>query len=99
LHALAVDDETFARTLSQRKIYIRKTIRITAIRTGKMRMALTLGAVMGQLEMPRPLVKERLMHKTRFEKCLQRAVDCYPVRGRGAEPGRNLVRRLWFPRT
>jgi hypothetical protein len=73
---LAANDKAFVRAFCHRQQYLSQAGRIAAARTGKMRMALALGAVVGQFEMPGPLINKDLMHQPNTQQAFEGSVDC-----------------------
>jgi len=57
-----------------RKHHLCKTVCVTAVCTGKVRVALTFGAIIGKLEMPGPVLQECLMNKAGTNKAFEGSV-------------------------
>jgi hypothetical protein len=59
---------------------------MAAVYTGKVRMALGFGAVMGQFKMPFSVLQVCFMNETGFDKGLKCAISRYLVRTASSEP-------------
>ena len=74
---LAVDDEAFVWAACHRERYFRQAGRVAAVCTGKMRMALALGAMVGQFEMPRSFLHKGPVYQPDPQQAFEGPVDCH----------------------
>jgi len=95
---LAADDKAFVRAFYHRQYYPCQAGRLTAARTGKMRMALALSAVMGQFKMPGPFVNKYLMHQPDAQQAFEGSIDCDLVEVIFSRSPGNLVMAERFAR-
>jgi len=72
---LTFDNISFVWTLYHRRSHLRQAVCAAAIRTGKMRVALSFGTVMRQLKMPRSFACKSLVHQPYIEQSFKRAID------------------------
>lgn len=86
-----MNDEAFVGTLGHWQRDVHQAVCLAAARAGEMRVALVLGAIVGQLEMPGALVHESLVHKPDFQQALERSIEGHFVEMFFARPPGDLV--------
>jgi len=86
-----VDDEAFVGAFGHRQRDFGQAVGVPAACAGKMRMALVLGAMVGQLVMPRPFVHKDPVHQADLQQARERSVDGYFVEMPRACPAGDLV--------
>lgn len=73
---LPMNDEALIRAFCHRHRYSRHAVRAATARAGKMRMALVLGAVVGQFKMPCTSIHKCLVHQPDAQQTFERSIDC-----------------------
>jgi len=87
------DDKTIVWALCHWNTKVCQAVSNSAVRAGKVRMALYFGAVVGEFKMPRSFTQKRFMNETGFYEFFEHAVDCHLVRRFISESGGNMFLR------
>lgn len=96
LYALVTDNKTLVRAFYHRNRNLCQTVCVPTIHTGKMRVALVLGAIVCQFEMPGPFLQKCLMDNAGSQKAFECAINRDLIRTGSGKLRGNLVCRLWF---